>query len=177
MMWVIAMSFLMMTFGIMMTPYNHCYEFQTSSTWGITLKQWLVVYLWLIQAHFFKGVVEGTLVKWYQRGWIAFETKTKCKKALGVLQVVLNVAWQLLGNLVYYEQHGSEEQDKKFQACISERNPGYIYAVFVVLLLGYMYFLMYAMLACGLLAIHLNQRQQIQARNVTSAYILNQLRK
>lgn len=57
---------------------------------------------------------------------------------------VIHAIWQIYGNIIYYNL----SKDQTVLKCYDQRNPGFIFAMYMLILLGYVYFVIYFILIC-----------------------------
>lgn len=83
----------------------------------------------------------------YARDYISYRRRKQIKICLAFGFEILNFVWQVYGNFIYYEWRGiDEENDQDFSRCMEERNNGFVFSMFMLLMLGYCTIILYLLI-------------------------------
>lgn len=126
------------------------------------MKQWILVYALISVVQNFRYYINKRIDMLYIRGYISYRCTSIIRFTLVLMHEVIHAIWQIYGNFIYYEWRGkTPTDDSAFQKCMDDKNNGYEIAMFLCLMIGYLFFLIYLLvilLVCCVLATRLRSR-------------------
>uniref|UniRef100_A0A7S3CKB3 RING-type domain-containing protein n=1 Tax=Strombidium rassoulzadegani TaxID=1082188 RepID=A0A7S3CKB3_9SPIT len=159
------MCYLFVILFLSLTPIDECSQMIEANKierlhW-LDEKQWTIVYFTISFLQILRDKANEYVNKLYQEDRISYRRKSRIKVGLVVVTEALHFGWQVYGNLIYYRQIPDEE----FQKCRQDRNPGFLFTMLMILILGYIYFVVYFVFVLLLVALFLrrysNRRNQV----------------
>lgn len=83
----------------------------------------------------------------------------------------IHAIWQIYGNMIYY----NPSLDKKVIECKEQNNAGFIFSMYLIVLLGYVYFLIYFVLILLVSMVYLRRFTNRRSRISESAQIIRSI--
>lgn len=159
----------------MLTPYNDCSDVAPTSEYFLNAKHWLLGFFGISLLHTLLIYILDHFKILYIEGRMTYRHYSRLVVSIVVIQEVVHAAWQVFGNLIFYEKHGSTEENASFQTCIRLNNPGISFIFIFALCIGYAYFSVYLLVFCGFCAFSLRRLASRQSRIRHSKRILQSL--
>ena len=97
----------------------------------------------------------------HQNDRLSYRQRLRLKLCALLFVEIIHTIWQIYGNFIYYQP----SMDQKVRQCQDEKNQGFQFAMYLMILLGYVYFMIYLILLCLYFAVLFrrvtNQRSRI----------------
>ena len=91
-----------------------------------------------------KYYMDRGINNWFDRGFINFRVRSFLHLMTTTGVEVCHLGWQLYGNFIYFEWRGkTPENDEDFQKCMDDKNNSVMLCMFLFLIVGYLYFLVF----------------------------------
>ena len=119
-------------------------------------------------------------MKWvnslYARDRITYRTRRRVKTYLAYMFELLILSWQVYGNFIYYEWRGAtDDNDTLFQKCMDEKNNGFEFSMFMLLILGYSTLLLYILVLSFVIYMYCRRHRVRANRESTTSRILRSI--
>jgi hypothetical protein len=109
---------------------------------------------------------------------ITYHQRNFGKKALTVGIQVIDLAWQVYGNFIYYEWRGiNDENDKDFRNCMVQKNNGITFCMFLLIMVGYSFMLVYGCMGMAMLCFFTRRFNEQKSKVNESKIILKTLKR
>ena len=124
----------------------------------INEKYWIIVFLQISFINLMRDQVSQTIDRFYRNGSLTHSIKKWVKIGIFATCELISISWQIYGNVIYYT-----EKSEQIKRCNNSNNGSFMMTMFLLLILGYCYFVLYAMFI-GLL-IYMKMRRLSRRRN------------
>ena len=129
----------------MITPFNDCDSVGKPSKYLVNHKWWILSFMLINMFHISKAYLIKKINGWYAQDRITYRRRKMLKYIITFGLEGINIAWQIYGNFIYFEWRGATDTDNKaFEKCMDEKNNGFEFAMFMLLVLGYLTLVLYA---------------------------------
>ena len=125
-------------------PYENCDDHGIKSSYTFNYKSWSVVFLIICMVHLQKECCFDMFNRWHMNDTITLRTRNRLRQSIAIGFELMHIIWQIYGNFIYWEWRGKNDfTDDMFEKCMSYKNPGLQISMFVLLLIGYFFLLIY----------------------------------
>jgi hypothetical protein len=81
------------------------------------------------------------------------------KSALTISIQTTDFAWQIYGNFIYYEWRGlTADNNEAFKTCMTQNNNGITFCMFLLIMVGYSFMLVYGCMGLMMLCFYTRRR-------------------
>ena len=89
----------------------------------------------------------------HSEGRITYRTRSRRKRGFVIIIESIHLVWQIYGNVIYFDQY----DDPAIKKCREQINTGFISLMFMIILLGYFYFMLYSVFLMLIFAVYMRR--------------------
>lgn len=153
---------------LIITPYYDCGD----SDWHyITPKTWIIVFSLISMLQVMKEKVKLRVDQMHRENSINYRTRSRILVGMTILFEIFHFVWQIYGNVIYYNQ----SSDEKVMKCKDMRNPGLNWILLMLLIFGYLFFVIYVMVIFLVGSLYFRRFNNSRAQRSQSTRILRSI--
>lgn len=130
-------------------PYESCDDHGRASEYSFNYKTWSIVFLVICMIHLFKEFCFDIFNQLHMQDVITLRTRNRLRQWLAIGFELMHIFWQIYGNFIYWEWRGkTDTSNELFEKCMDFKNPHLEIEMFILLLVGYFFLLIYILAIC-----------------------------
>jgi len=129
---------------MMAIPYESCDDHGHKSAYNFDYKTWSILFLVICMIHLQKECCFDLFNQLHMNDSISLRTRNRLRQSIAIGFELMHIVWQIYGNFIFWEWRGkTETSDEMFEKCMDYKNPGLEVSMFILLLVGYFFLLIY----------------------------------
>ena len=137
----------------------------------INEKVWIIIYFFISFLQTLRDYAGDYINDLHSEGRITYRTRSRLKSGIVVSIESVHLIWQIYGNIIYFDQY----DDKNIKQCREQINTGFISLMFMIILLGYFYFILYAIFMMLITGLYLRRMTNQRERSSQASRIIQSI--
>lgn len=131
----------------LVTPFADCSEKGRPSEYTFSIKGWIIIYMVISIVQIYRNPLNKRINDLYMANHITYRTRQRLRTLTAFSLEGIHLGWQIYGNFIYYEWRGATDEDNSdFEACMDLKNNGWEFSMLLLLIIGYCFMLVYALI-------------------------------